>query len=598
MKEITGLYLKHIKYAQNGCTFTFKEMNSPRSITLSGNVPKIENLSKVKKAKKNKNGSRSEQGISMTMKLTLDDKGNVTDYVLFQTERNISRLQTLGYEPAAFFSDVRFHQKAKCKWRDLKKSKSPYQYFSFEEADMYYKNTDGYYESDLRMSVINKQVLEYFRAENKCKYPLKDYLDIFRKMEKRGAFAPVSHRAIFSYFVAHNEYFFDGYYVYDNEIKKAMEYINHRFTRCGHSKTPFIPMSVIESVIEKEKDTLTDEQIECLRSLSTDGITMITGGAGTGKTTIIKWLLEIFEKHFGSQYLLMAPTGKASRRIAVKCDSPAYTMHHALRKSLDNDFIQYKESCPFPESMFIVDESSMIDTLLMRDILRAISVGSKVIFVGDYRQLKAVGVGSPFHEMIESGLCDVIELTKNFRQADDNAILENAEAVLNGEMFHEGKGVTIYHGISLSEIGKYIDEDTINISPYCKIIRAINRAAYNLHKEDIKFDNMYYRGCKVVFTKNTSKYNNGDTGIVACFNDNTIQVVLDDTHEVVFVERDDLENMKFAYGLTAHKVQGSEYDKIRIFLPEKLTSFSADPSMLYTMITRARKEVEIYYYTE
>lgn len=597
MKELTGLYLRHIKYASNGCTFVFQELNSRRSVTLSGNVPKIENLSKVKKAKKNKDGSKSEQGISVMMRLTLDEKGNVSDYFLYQSERNIKRLQKLGYEPADFFDDVKFHQKAKCLWKDLKKSKSPYKYFGFEEADEFYKNTDGFYESDLRLSVINKQVLEYFRGNNKYKYSLEDYVDAFRKMENRGAFAPVSHKAIFAYFTKHNEFFYDGYFVYDKEIKKAMEYITHRFTRCGHSTKPFVPKELIEKVIAEEADSLTDEQIECLRSLATDNITMITGGAGTGKTTIIKWLIQIFEKHFGNNYLLMAPTGKASRRIAVKCDSPAFTMHHALRKSLDNDYIHFKESCPFAENFFVIDESSMIDTLLMRDILRAVSMGSKMIFVGDYRQLRAVGVGSPFHEMIESGLCSVIELTKNFRQEDDNAILENAEAVLNGELFHEGKGVSI-HEIALSDIGKYIDENTINISPYCKVVQAINRAAYRNHKDEAKFDGAYYRGCKVVFNKNTKQYNNGDTGIVICFDDDNLQVVLDDTHEVITVHRDNLCDMKFAYALTAHKVQGSEYDKIRIFLPKNLTSFSADPSMLYTMITRARKEVEIYYYTE
>lgn len=357
-------------------------------------------------------------------------------------------------------------------------------------------------------------------------------------------------------------------------------------------------MAFIRNTYIEEHPELSDEQKDCLRNLATDNITIITGGAGTGKTTVIKSIIETYNKHFSTGSLLLAPTGKASRRIAVKCDNPAYTIHHALRKSLENDYIHYRENNPFPEQLFVIDESSMIDTLLMRDILRAISLGSKVIFVGDYQQLEAVGVGSPFHEMIESGLCKVIKLTKNFRQSDDNAILNNAEAVLNGEMFFEGNGVTI-HDISLSELSKYASEDTVNISPYRKIVSAINQSIYNKHKEDIKFQNeYYYKGCQVVFNKNTEHYANGDTGRVLTFDDESMKIVLDDTYEVITVNREDFDNMNFGYALTTHKVQGSEYDNIKIFLPKELTSFSANPNMLYTMITRARKNVDIYYYSE
>lgn len=609
-KMIFGIYQKHIKYCKNGCVFSFYSFDTKHTYTLVGNVPKIENKSgATTKSKSGKKKAGSKQGVGMVISVALKDDFDivnhyytknmleVTDYNISKTDKNVERLKTLGYVPDDFFEDVRFHQKTGLLWRNLSKSRVPYKYFDFDVADNVYKKIGGFYESDTRLSAINEKIISEFRNNDRYFYSLEEYLKMFRRVESTGSFAKVSHKAILSYFVKHNEFFFDGEYVWDREIKDATTYIKNRFTQCGFSNKAFVPVEKINEYIEEHPE-LSDEQKDCLRNLATDNITIITGGAGTGKTTVIKSIIETYNKHFSTGSLLLAPTGKASRRIAVKCDNPAYTIHHALRKSLENDYIHYRENNPFPEQLFVVDESSMIDTLLMRDILRAISLGSKVIFVGDYQQLEAVGVGSPFHEMIESGLCKVIKLTKNFRQSDDNAILNNAEAVLNGEMFFEGNGVTI-HEISLSELSKYASEDTVNISPYRKIVSAINQSIYNKHKEDTKFQNeYYYKGCQVVFNKNTEHYANGDTGRVLTFDDESMKIVLDDTYEVITVNREDFDNMNFGYALTTHKVQGSEYDNIKIFLPKELTSFSANPNMLYTMITRARKNVDIYYYSE
>lgn len=610
-KMVTGIYQKHIKYCKNGCVFSFYSLEDQRTYTLSGNVPKIENKSGVKtkqKTKKKKEGSL--QGVSVVIKVAFKEGNDiqnhygtksileVSDYEIPRTERTENRLVTLGYEPDDFFENLKIHKQIGCLWKELKNSKNPYEHYSFEKADPIYKNLNGFYESDNRIKVINRNVIQYFRDKDRYYYSLQEYIKVFRKIEGTGAFARMSHRAILSYFVTNREFEFDGNYVWDKEVKDALSYVKNRFTRSGFSKKSFVPNEIIDQYLSEHESDYSEEQKDCIRSLSNDGITIITGGAGTGKTTVIKGIIDVYKRHFDTGYLLLAPTGKASRRIAIKSDCDAYTMHHALRKSLENDFIFYKENNPFPEMLFVTDESSMIDMLLMRDVLRAISTGSKIIFVGDYNQLEAVGVGSPFHEMIDAGLCTVLELTKNFRQADGNAILENAEAVLHGESFFEGEGVHI-HDISLTELSKYVSEDTINISPYRKICSAINSCIYKKHKDDVKFQGeYYYPGCSVVFTKNTENYSNGDTGRVLNFSENEMKVVIDDTLDVITVTHEDLENIRFGYALTAHKVQGSEYDRIKVFLPKEATSFSANPNMLYTIITRARQEVDIYYYTE
>lgn len=592
---IYGTYVKHVKNCPNGCVFIFREYDTNRAYKVVGNVPKIENRLEAKRKTGKKKGTL--QDVSMSIGLRLDKDGNVIEYTLKDSDRNRKRLATLGYEADDFFEDVRFHQKSKCKWRDVKKMRNPYNHFDFHSADAFFHNIGGYYESDIRLAEMNKQIIENFRSNNKSAYTLEEYLDAFRDVESTGVFAPVSHKAIMKYFTTHYDFSFDGVYVRDREIEEAEKYIKYRFTKCGHSLVPFIPEDVIERVLDKHPE-LSDEQKDCVRALKNDSIEIITGGAGTGKTTIIKAIIETYREFFSGEPLLLAPTGKASRRIAIKCDESAFTMHHALNKSLDNDYIRYNQAHPFENNLFVVDESSMIDTLLMRDLLRAIEMGSKVIFVGDANQLEAVGVGSPFHEMVENGLCTVLTLTKNFRQSDDNVILENAEAVLNGELFHEGKGVSIYD-IDLKDINKYIDENTVNISPYCRIVELINRCVYQRHKDEDKFqDGFYYKGCSVVFTHNTDKYCNGDTGRIIRFDEESIDIMLDDVNKLITVKYEDLENMKFAYALTTHKVQGSEYEKIKIFLPKKLTNFSANKNMLYTMITRARKNVEIYYYSE
>lgn len=604
---IYGTYQKHIKYSKNGCVFSLLLYGEKRSRLFVGNVPKIDNLSGVKKVNKRK--KEQLQGISLPFGIMIKNPNDlqthshsepieVTDYIIPYKDKEINRLKTLGYEPEDFFDNVKFQKITKFLWRDLEKSREPYKYYSFEKADSCYKAIGGYYESSVRLEALNKEVITYFRDNNKYYYSLEEYVDAFRKAERKGSFSQVSNNAIFSFFVKSKSYFYDGKNVWDKEIKDANSYIKNRFTRYGFSKSSFVKPEIIESYIEKHPE-ISVEQKECIYDMATDNILIITGGAGTGKTTIIKALLDVYNECFETGSLLLAPTGKASRRIAEKCDCDSFTIHHALRKSIDDDFIFYKENNPFPERLFIVDEGSMLDTLLMRDILKAISVGSKVVFVGDYQQLEAVGCGSPFHEMIESGLCKVIKLTKNFRQNGDNCIYENGNEVLNGGVFFEGEGVTI-NEISLEDLGKYVSEDTINISPYRKICSAINKTFFDKYKNKDKFqDGYYYKGCKVVFLKNTKKYSNGDTGHIISFDNKTMLVELDDSAgNIIEVNRDDLDNMQFGYALTTHKVQGSEYDSVKLFLPKKLTSFSANPNMLYTMITRAKSNVEIYYYEE
>ena len=378
---------------------------------------------------------------------------------------------------------------------------------------------------------------------------------------------------------------------------------------------------------------LTDEQIKCVKSVFNSQVSVITGGPGTGKTTIIKAILKTLE-NFDAKVVLCAPTGRAAKRLSETSGAEAKTIHRLLEiKHIDDDDRNALANLniePLDADVVIVDEVSMIDAILMSNLLKAIDASTTLVLVGDVDQLPSVGPGNVLKDIIESDIVNVFKLTKIFRQAEESMIVVNAHNINSGEMprFNEKGGDSfLVNASTYNEItNKLIElvteripnfkecnsiEDIQVITPMRKGAlgaNSLNKALQKVlnpyasyKKEIIVGDKAFRVADKVMQIKNnydiewsngiergTGVYN-GDVGrIRAVDTDNeAILVVFDDGKEVWY-DSVQLEELDHAFATTIHKSQGSEFPivVIPVFMGgQRLMT----RNLLYTAMTRAKE---------
>lgn len=393
----------------------------------------------------------------------------------------------------------------------------------------------------------------------------------------------------------------------------------------------FLFQAEAESSIE-----LTDMQREAVIQSVQNGVTVITGGPGTGKTTIIRTIIHIFEL-MGKKIMLCAPTGRAAKRITESTGREAKTIHRMLEYAYgedDSDLAFNKnEDSPLDCQVVIVDEVSMVDIILMNNLLKAMKTGTRLILVGDADQLPSVGAGNVLKDIIDSETVCTIKLDKIFRQSLGSMIVQNAHAINKGEMpvlngknsdffFMQRAGadiadliVELYKTRLPAKYGYDPLKDIQVLSPMKKgdigVIELNNRlqAAVNppdkLKKEKAMGKYLFRMGDKVMQVKNNYQLSwnstdddgkavtgegvyNGDIGYIT-FIDNVNQqlfVRFDDSREIAYPYAQ-LDELILAYASTVHKSQGSEF-------PAVIMPVAWGPPMLltrnlfYTAITRAR----------
>lgn len=398
----------------------------------------------------------------------------------------------------------------------------------------------------------------------------------------------------------------------------------------------------IAAIEQQTKTYLDDMQKKAVIEAVRCGLLVITGGPGTGKTTTINTLISYFESE-GLQILLAAPTGRAAKRMTEATGYEAKTIHRLLEISGGPEDgpggFQRNAGNPLEADVIIVDEMSMVDVYLMHSLLDAVTVGTRLIMVGDVNQLPSVGPGSVLKDIIDSERIPVVRLLRIFRQASESDIVVNAHKINRGEkvildnksrdfffLKRQDANVIISIVIQLvkEKMPKYVDAQVYDIqvlTPMRKGLLGVERLNRILQeylnppdrnkREHEHGDQIFREGDKVMQIKNNyqleweirGRYGipvekgvgifNGDMGIVREINLHTERVTVEfDEHRMVEYPYAGLDELELAYAVTIHKSQGSEYPAVVIPLltgPRMLMS----RNLLYTAVTRAKKCVTL-----
>ena len=412
--------------------------------------------------------------------------------------------------------------------------------------------------------------------------------------------------------------------VYLASIYNAEKYVSEKILAIlSHEMEPKIRGSkkdgiydLINNLAAKERIILDDIQMKAIEKAVTEKILVITGSPGTGKSTILNFVIKIFEKE-NKSVLLGAPTGRASKRLYEATGKEAKTIHRLLNYNPKlNKFIK-NEKNPIDADMVIIDEASMLDIRLMRNLLLAIKPQTGVIFVGDVDQLPAVGPGNVLSEIIGSDIVPVIELQKIYRQEGESLIIYNAHKVRDGQFPYIGKPknndfffieknepeevVDLILNLLTQRIPKSFNYNPLYdvqvIVPTNKGIVGVNNLnsriqdILNFNSQKVLRGSVQYRlNDKVMQLKNNYEKDvyNGDIGFINGIDMEMEEITVNFDGRNVDYSFFELDELSLSYAISIHKSQGSEFKCVIIPL---LTShyMLLQRNLLYTAITRAKE---------
>ena len=416
---------------------------------------------------------------------------------------------------------------------------------------------------------------------------------------------------------------------YLKELYDAEEYIADRIYRLNNMERRKLPKlkEKIKELEQKIGITYDESQKNAIITSLNNNFTITTGGPGTGKTTIIKGIIRMLVDtcHISPQNIaLLAPTGRASRKLMEVCNIPAYTIHKYLGWDKDNNTFSHNEINVCKEEYIIVDEASMIDTMLMFSLLKGTRLDSKFIFIGDYYQLPSVSQGQVLKDMIDSEVLDVIKLNNLYRQKDGNYIIDLAHEIKNKELsdnfltkkedynFIEVDNdyvLTSIKDIILKALEKgYREKDIQVLAPMYKSQNGIDNLNKMLQeifnpksndKNELTVGNKIYReGDKILELVNDSdnSISNGDLGYIINITNKEKngnkknEIIVDFDGNIVSFSPDKFINITHGYAISVHKSQGGEFNMVIIPFVNSFKRMLYN-KLIYTAVTRAKSKL-------
>ena len=509
----------------------------------------------------------------------------------------------------------------------------------FEKADLVAKSlgVDNYREERLKAGL--KYVLSFNAAQNGHVFIPKDKL-IPAACNMLGADEDATEKAveelILSGDIVQKSYnkrkciYLDSYYQAEKYASDKLQMLDNFSTRIDIGDIDRMIMR-IESEFCVEYAAM---QKKAIVKAVNSGVMVLTGGPGTGKTTVIRGVIRVFED-LGYKIALAAPTGRAAKRMSESTFHEAKTIHRLLEMDYSNDkkpVFRRNENSKLEENIIIIDEASMVDTMLFSALLQAIKPGAKLILIGDSDQLPSVGAGNVLNDIIKSDRFNTVELKEIFRQEEESLIVTNAHAINSGEypkltstnsdFFFLPREDDELIARTVAELcasrlpkkyGKEIISDIQVITPSRKggagtemlnsLLQRVMNPKSDYKKEKKVRDIVFREGDKVMQVKNNYDIEwendeksgigifNGDIGTIKEIDvkNEKMRIVFDDNRYVDY-DFSLLDELEHAYAITVHKSQGSEYPVVIIpmysFTPRLMTR-----NLLYTAVTRAQKMV-------
>ena len=399
----------------------------------------------------------------------------------------------------------------------------------------------------------------------------------------------------------------------NHQVETETARILHRM--CGHA-APVQPPDP-QPVFDELRLTLTSEQQEAVRTAVSHPVTVITGGPGTGKTTIIRAVIETFTRS-GQKVRIAAPTGRAAKRIEEATGFPASTIHRLLKINPETGQFSHDERSPLLANAVIIDEFSMADIHLFHALLRALNPDALLIIIGDKNQLPSVGPGNVLRDLIQSDFFPTVSLSRNFRQTEDSGIVENAYRIHAGEPlelkpyrddldFVFVRVATPEQAISkVMGILEHLSGDYSPNSPEVQVLAPMYRGSAGIdilnaaiqekfnpepvcmNREQVR----YKLNDKVMQLRNNYEKDvfNGEQGIVAEYNAEERKLVIDFEGRFTEYSAEEVDELTLSYAVSIHKAQGSEYDcVILLMLPRHAVMLNRE--IFYTAVTRSRKKL-------
>ncbi len=410
------------------------------------------------------------------------------------------------------------------------------------------------------------------------------------------------------------------------ELYQSEVFIAKRLTLLSHEKDRSSKNvdTMVESLEKFFEITYNEEQKKAIIDAYLKKLLIITGGPGTGKTTIIKAILELYKqmnqldhKKMEEEVALLAPTGRAAKRMSEATYHTASTIHRFLKWNKDNNTFQVNEYNKSNVKFVLIDEASMIDTVLFSNLLKGLHATTKIVIVGDYDQLPSVGPGQILHDMISSHQLNVVSLKELYRQGHDSNIITLAYDIknnsLNQDLFNVSNDLTFIECNSsdvvkeialLSDTYKDISYKDIQIlAPIYKTYNGIDRINQELknifnekdrNKKEIEIGEVTFREQdKVIQLSNMPDDNvyNGDIGIISEIHTKpNKEVYIDFDGNIVKYTPSSFHKFKLAYSISIHKSQGSEFDIVIIPLVLEYRKMLYK-KLIYTAITRSKRKL-------